>query len=216
METLQPQLHGGHLAGLSHPLLRARGPVQVLGPLQDRYPPLRHRGNGGALLPVRDRPARPRPVLAQPLRLAHLASPSGWSGWPSASSSGASSAASRASSAGSSTRSSSGIIEFLISIPTHPAVDGPERRAAARNGRPTLVYFGITIILSIIGWTGLARVVRGKILALREEDFVMAAKVSGSTPWNTIIAPPHPVVPQLPHRPPHPRHPRDDPRARRR
>lgn len=42
------------------------------------------------------------------------------------------------------------------------------------------IYFGITIILSLIGWAGLARVVRGKILELREEDFVMAAKLSGS------------------------------------
>ena len=42
------------------------------------------------------------------------------------------------------------------------------------------VYFGITIILSIVGWSGLARVVRGKLLELREEDFVMAARISGS------------------------------------
>ena len=42
------------------------------------------------------------------------------------------------------------------------------------------VYFGITIILSIFGWTGLARVVRGKLLASREEDYVLAAKIAGS------------------------------------
>jgi peptide/nickel transport system permease protein len=42
-------------------------------------------------------------------------------------------------------------------------------------------YFAITIILSIFGWTGLARVVRGKILALREEDFTTAAIVSGAS-----------------------------------
>jgi peptide/nickel transport system permease protein len=46
---------------------------------------------------------------------------------------------------------------------------------------PLKTYFGITIILSLIGWTGLARVVRGKLLALREEDFVMAALVGGAT-----------------------------------
>jgi peptide/nickel transport system permease protein len=45
------------------------------------------------------------------------------------------------------------------------------------------VYFGIVIILSLIGWTGLARVIRGKFLALREEDFVLAARLNGaSTP----------------------------------
>lgn len=41
------------------------------------------------------------------------------------------------------------------------------------------IYFAITIILSMIGWTGLARVVRGKFLALREEDFIVAAELSG-------------------------------------
>ena len=46
---------------------------------------------------------------------------------------------------------------------------------------PLLVYFGITIILSFIGWTNLARVVRGRFLSLRSEDFVMAAKLSGAS-----------------------------------
>ena len=48
------------------------------------------------------------------------------------------------------------------------------------------VYFGITIILSFLGWTGLARVVRGKFLALREEDFVVAARLCGAT-WSRLI-----------------------------
>ena len=43
------------------------------------------------------------------------------------------------------------------------------------------VYFGITVVLSFLGWTGLARVVRGKILALREEDFATAALISGAS-----------------------------------
>jgi len=43
------------------------------------------------------------------------------------------------------------------------------------------VYFGITIILSFLGWTGLARVVRGKFLSLREEDFVVAADLLGAS-----------------------------------
>ncbi len=41
------------------------------------------------------------------------------------------------------------------------------------------VYFAMTIILSFIGWTDLARVVRGKILSLREEDYAVAARVAG-------------------------------------
>jgi peptide/nickel transport system permease protein len=41
-------------------------------------------------------------------------------------------------------------------------------------------YFVITVVLSILNWTGLARVVRGKILALREEDYVTAARLAGA------------------------------------
>ena len=43
------------------------------------------------------------------------------------------------------------------------------------------VFFVISIILSLLGWPGLAREVRGKLLALRGEDFVTAAKVAGCT-----------------------------------
>ncbi len=78
------------------------------------------------------------------------------------------------------------IIEFLICVPSIPVWMGLSA-ALPKKWPSTLVYFGITVVLSVIGWTGLARVVRGKILALREEDFAMAAKVSGSTPWNTIV-----------------------------
>jgi len=46
---------------------------------------------------------------------------------------------------------------------------------------PIRVYFAITILLSLLGWTGLARVVRGKILALREEDYAMAARLLGAS-----------------------------------
>jgi peptide/nickel transport system permease protein len=45
---------------------------------------------------------------------------------------------------------------------------------------PLQVYFAITIVLSLLGWTGLARVVRGKILSLREEDYAMAARLLGA------------------------------------
>jgi len=51
---------------------------------------------------------------------------------------------------------------------------------------PIKVYIGITIILSLIGWGGLARQVRGKILAYREQDFVMAAKAAGAGHWHII------------------------------
>ena len=45
---------------------------------------------------------------------------------------------------------------------------------------PLQVYFMITIILSLVGWTGLARVVRGRFLAMRNEDFVTAARLDGA------------------------------------
>jgi peptide/nickel transport system permease protein len=71
------------------------------------------------------------------------------------------------------------VIEFLMSIPTIPL--WMALSAALPPDWPIIrVYFGITIILSLLGWTGLARAVRGKLLELRHEDFVMAAKISGT------------------------------------
>lgn len=46
---------------------------------------------------------------------------------------------------------------------------------------PLFTYFAITLVLSLLGWTGLARVVRGKILALREEDYATAARLLGAS-----------------------------------
>lgn len=51
---------------------------------------------------------------------------------------------------------------------------------------PILVYMGITIILGLIEWTGLARSVRGKLLAVREEDFALAAALMGGSPAYVI------------------------------
>src|SRR3546814_12725908 len=51
---------------------------------------------------------------------------------------------------------------------------------------PILIYFGITIILGLLDWTGLARAVRSKFLALREEDFTMAATLMGASPARVI------------------------------
>ena len=51
---------------------------------------------------------------------------------------------------------------------------------------PILVYFGITVILGLIDWTGLARAVRSKLLALREEDYCIAAQLMGASPGRII------------------------------
>ncbi len=71
------------------------------------------------------------------------------------------------------------LIDFLRSIPTIPLWMGLAA-ALPVQWPPVRVYFLITLILSIIGWTDLARVVRGRFLALREEDFVTAARFVGA------------------------------------
>lgn len=51
---------------------------------------------------------------------------------------------------------------------------------------PIFVYFGITVILGLLDWTGLARTVRSKLLALREEDYVSAAQVMGASSFRIV------------------------------
>ena len=78
------------------------------------------------------------------------------------------------------------VIEFIRSIPPIPM--WMALSAALPADWPIIrVYFGITVILSLIGWTWLARVVRGRFLALREEDFVMAARLAGSSERRVIL-----------------------------
>lgn len=77
------------------------------------------------------------------------------------------------------------VIEFIRSIPTIPLWMG--LAAALPSDWTTLqIYFAITIILALRGWTGLARVVRGRFLAMRTEDFVLAARLDGSNELRTI------------------------------
>ena len=70
------------------------------------------------------------------------------------------------------------IIEILRSIPTIPLWMGLAA-ALPRDWSVIRVYFAITIIISLIAWTELARVVRGRFLSLRHEEFVLAAQVIG-------------------------------------
>lgn len=78
------------------------------------------------------------------------------------------------------------VIEFIRSMPTIPLWLA---LAAAMPPKwpPVYVYFGITVILSVIGWTGLAREVRGRFIQLREEDFVLAARFAGSGQMRIIF-----------------------------
>src|SRR4051794_20243666 len=70
------------------------------------------------------------------------------------------------------------LIEILRSIPTIPLWMGLAA-AVPQDWSVLQVYFSITVIISLIGWTELARVVRGRFLSLRKEDFVMAAELAG-------------------------------------
>ncbi|GIK75259.1 MAG: peptide ABC transporter permease [Chloroflexota bacterium] len=77
------------------------------------------------------------------------------------------------------------LIEFIRSVPTIPLWLGLAA-ALPMTWSPLAVYFGITVILSLIGWTDLARVVRGRFLTLRTEDFVMAARLDGASQQRII------------------------------
>ncbi len=77
------------------------------------------------------------------------------------------------------------LIEVLRSFPELPLWMALSAALPARL-EPILVYVGITIILGVIDWTGLARSVRGKLLSLREEDFATAALLMGGSPAYVI------------------------------
>lgn len=77
-------------------------------------------------------------------------------------------------------------IEVLMSIPELPLWMALSASLPA-YWSPIQIYFGITIILSLLGWTGLARVVRGKFLSLRDEDFVIAAQLAGTSEVKIIF-----------------------------
>ena len=72
------------------------------------------------------------------------------------------------------------MIEILRSLPELPLWLALSAALPA-NWSPILVFFGITIILGLLDWPGLARAVRSKLLALREEDFVKAAELMGAS-----------------------------------
>lgn len=78
------------------------------------------------------------------------------------------------------------VIEFIRSIPSLPLWMALSA-ALPPEWPQELRYFGITIILSVLGWTGLGRQVRGRFLALRSEDFVLAARLGGARDMRIIL-----------------------------
>ncbi len=79
------------------------------------------------------------------------------------------------------------VVDLFMSLPTIPLWLGLAA-AVPRTWSTIQTYFAITIILSFFGWTNIARVVRGKFLSLREEDFVLASRLSGSSDVHIIVS----------------------------
>ena len=78
------------------------------------------------------------------------------------------------------------LIEFLQSFPNIPlwltlAAALPPTWSSLR------IYFGIVTILAFLGWTGMAREVRGKVLTMRGAEYTMAAKAAGASNWYIIL-----------------------------
>ncbi len=78
------------------------------------------------------------------------------------------------------------VIEFILSLPTIP-IWLALAAALPKDWSPLTLYFCITLIISLIGWTELARVVRGRFLALRSETFVTAAWLDGCSERRIIF-----------------------------
>lgn len=78
------------------------------------------------------------------------------------------------------------LIEFIISIPQIPLWMALSA-AIPQEWSGIDKFLAITLILSLVGWTGLARVVRGKIISLREEDYVTAARISSASDMAIIF-----------------------------
>lgn len=76
-------------------------------------------------------------------------------------------------------------IEVLTTLPQIPLYMALAA-ALPREWTQLRIYFATTLILSIFGWTGLARTVRGRLLSMREEDFVLAARLDGENEWRII------------------------------
>ena len=77
------------------------------------------------------------------------------------------------------------VIEFMMAFPTIP-LWMTLACAIPPQWSPIMVWFALTLILSLVGWGGLARQVRGLVLSLREREFVLAAKSFGSSEWTVM------------------------------
>ncbi len=77
-------------------------------------------------------------------------------------------------------------IEILLAFPSIPLWMALGA-ALPTEWSSVTVYFGITVILALVSWGGLARQVRGKVMAYRELDFVKAAQAAGASHWHIVV-----------------------------
>jgi peptide/nickel transport system permease protein len=78
------------------------------------------------------------------------------------------------------------VIEIIRSLPTIPLWMGLAA-ALPTSWSVTQIYFAITVLIAFLAWTDLARVVRGKFLSLKTEDFVLAAELAGASQLRIIF-----------------------------
>jgi peptide/nickel transport system permease protein len=78
------------------------------------------------------------------------------------------------------------LIDLIVCLPQIPLWMALAA-ALPRDWSPLKLYMGMVLVLAIINWTGLARVVRGKLLSLREEDYCTAARLAGASDMRIIL-----------------------------
>ena len=78
------------------------------------------------------------------------------------------------------------VIEIIRSVPTIPLYMGLSS-AFPEDWTINQIYFMITIIISLFAWTDLARVIRGRFLAKKDEDFVTAARLNGAKTMRIVF-----------------------------
>ncbi|KZL06070.1 ABC transporter permease [Pseudovibrio sp. Ad26] len=78
------------------------------------------------------------------------------------------------------------VIEIMRSLPELPLWMALSA-ALPITWSPVWIYFGLTVILGLLDWPGLARAVRSKLLSLREEEYAKAAALMGASPSRIIV-----------------------------
>ena len=211
LETLPARLHRRPHEAAAAPLLLPRRRLRVLGPDARPTSTWSARPKDGTMFLLGTDRLGPRPVLAHHLRRADLADHRPRRHRRVVHARHRSSAASPAIIGGWVDHVIQRLIEILRSLPELPLWLALSAALPA-NWSPILVFFGITIILGLLDWPGLARAVRSKLLSLREEDFVQRGRADGRLEAAHHRPPPDPELHEPPDRLGDAVDPVDDPR----